>query len=43
MKGESFHLYKLQMENRVVQIAKADSVINGVYCFNITQNLSGLP
>ena len=25
MKGESSHLCKLQMENRVLQIAKADS------------------
>ena len=30
MKGESYHLCKLQMESRVIQIAKADSVINGV-------------
>ena len=43
MKGESFHLCKLQIENKVVLIAKADYVINGVYCFNITQNFSGLP
>ena len=35
MKGESPHLCKLQMESRVLQIAKADSVINGVYCLNI--------
>ena len=42
MKGESFHLCKLQMENRVIQTAKADSVIKGVYCFNITQNSSCL-
>ena len=40
MKGESPHLCKLQIENRVLQIAKADSVINGVYCLNITQNVS---
>ena len=32
VKGESLHLCKLQMENRVKQTAKADSVINGVYC-----------
>ena len=30
---------KLQMENRVTQIAMADSVIKGVYCPNIAQNL----
>ena len=42
MKGESFHLCKLQMENRVIQTAKADSVIKGVSCFNITQNSSCL-
>ena len=30
MKGESSHLCKLQMESQVIQIAKADSVINGV-------------
>ena len=27
------------MENRVLQIAKADSVVNGVYCLTITQNV----
>ena len=43
MKGESPHLCKLQMESRVLQIAKADSVINGVYCLNVTQNVSCLP
>ena len=30
MKRESFHLCKLRMENRVIQIAKADSVIKSV-------------
>ena len=43
MKGESSHetqLCKLQMENRILQIAMADYVINGVYCLNITQNVS---
>ena len=43
MKRESFHLYTLQIENRVIEIAKADSVVNGVYCPNIIQNLSCLP
>ena len=38
MKRESFYLYKLQIESKVVQKAMADSVINGVYCLNITQN-----
>ena len=31
MKRESFYLYKLRIENRVIQKANADSV-NGVYC-----------
>ena len=35
MKGESSHLRKLQMDSRVIQIAKSDSVINSVYCLNI--------
>ena len=41
MKGESSHLCKLPvpMESRVIQIAKADSVINGVFRLNITQNV----
>ena len=43
MKGESPHLCILQMENRVLQIAKAGSVINDVYCLNNTQNVSCLP
>ena len=30
MKGESSHFWKLQMQSQVIQIAKADSVINGV-------------
>ena len=30
MKGENSHFWKLQMESRIIQIAKADSVINGV-------------
>ena len=34
---------KLQMENRAIQIAKADSVIKGMCHLNITQNLSCLP
>ena len=42
MTGESFHLSKLQTENRVIQIAEADSVINGMYSLNITQNISCL-
>ena len=28
---------------RVIQVAKADFVINGVYCLNTTQNVSYLP
>ena len=43
MKGENPHLCKLQMESRVLQIAKADSVFNGVYCLNFIQNVSCLP
>ena len=31
MKRESFYLYKLRIENRVIQKASGDSV-NGVYC-----------
>ena len=34
MKGESPRLCKLQMESRVLQMAKADSVINGFYFLN---------
>ena len=37
MKGESSHLCKLQMENKL-QIAKADSVINVVCYLNIIQS-----
>ena len=40
LKGESSRLCKLQMENRILQIATAHCVINGVYCLNITQNVS---
>ena len=28
------------MDSRKIQIAMADSVINGVYCLNITQNIT---
>ena len=34
---EGRKLSSLQIENRMIQIAKADSVINGVYYLNITQ------
>ena len=43
IKGESSHLCRLQMENRVQQIAKADSVISVVCYLNIPQSVSCLP
>ena len=36
-KDRSLLCLQIAIENRVIQVAKADSAVNGVYCHNITQ------